>query len=77
MSRALRVLRVQRLAPVVTVQKWAQDFRRWVGERLGVEPVERLTPSQRFQRATRISAADQLRQRPDEPRQSQSRGIRM
>jgi ATP-dependent exoDNAse (exonuclease V) alpha subunit len=75
MSRALRALRVQRLAPVVAVQKWAQDFRRWVGERLGAEPVERLTPSQRFQRATRISAADQLRQRPDEPRQS--RGIRM
>jgi hypothetical protein len=77
MSRALRALRVQRLAPVVTVQKWAQDFRRWVGERLGVEPAERLTPSQRLQRSTRISAADQLRQRPDEPRQSQSRGIRM
>jgi conjugative relaxase-like TrwC/TraI family protein len=75
MSRTLRVLRVQRLAPVVAVQKWAQDFRRWVGERLGVEPVERLTPSQRFQQTTRISAADQLRQRPDEPRQS--RGIRM
>ena len=75
MSRALRVLRVQRLAPVVAVQRWAQDFRRWVGERLGVEPVERLTPSQRLQRSTRISTADQLRQRPDEPRQS--RGIRM
>jgi len=77
MSRALRALRVQRLAPVVAVQKWAQDFRRWVGERLGVEPAERLTPSQRLQRSTRIVAADQLRQRPDEPRQSQSRGIRM
>jgi conjugative relaxase-like TrwC/TraI family protein len=76
MSRALRALRVQRLAPVVAVQKWAQDFRRWMGEKIGAH-VEQLTPSQRLQRTTRISAADQLRQRPDEPRQSQSRGYHM
>jgi len=45
-----------------------------MGEKIGSH-AEQLLPSQRFQRATRIGAADQLRQRPDEPRQS--RGIRM
>ena len=74
-TRALRALRVQRLAPVQAVQRWTQDFKRWVGERMGVaQPVETLTPMQRIQRSLRASV-DLPRQRPDEPRQS--RGIRM
>jgi hypothetical protein len=53
------------------VQKWAQDFRRWMGEKIGAQ-VER--PTERVQRSVRISAT-LPRQRPDEPRQS--RGYRM
>ena len=75
-TRALRALRVQRRAPVVAVQRWTQDLRRWVGERMGVtQPVEALTPMQRIQQSLRASAALPPTQRPDEPRQS--RGIRM
>jgi len=75
-TRALRALRVQRLAPVVAVQRWTQELRRWVGERMGVaQPVEALTPRERIQQSLRASAALPPTQRPDGPRQS--RGMKM
>jgi hypothetical protein len=70
--RSLRVLRGERLAaPVLTLHRWAQEFRRWIGARVTVaEQVE----------APRLSQAQQVRQsihlaQRETPRQS--RGIRI
>jgi hypothetical protein len=66
--RALRVLRGERMAaPVLTLQRWAQDFRRWIGARAVVQvEAPALSSSQRFH----------LNQKQQEtPRQS--RGIRI
>ena len=67
-------MRTQALVPILAVQKWSEDFRRWVGEKMGVHvepPAERV---ERVQRALRVDMPP-LRQRPDEPRQGH--GIRM
>jgi hypothetical protein len=66
--RSLRVLRGERLAaPVLTLQRWAQEFRRWIGARAAVQvEAPALSWSQRFH----------LNQKQQEtPRQS--RGIRI
>jgi conjugative relaxase-like TrwC/TraI family protein len=66
--RALRVLRGERLvAPVLTLQRWAQEFRRWIGARAAAQvEAPALSWSQRFH----------LNQKQQEtPRQS--RGIRI
>jgi conjugative relaxase-like TrwC/TraI family protein len=73
-TRALRPMRTQALVPILAVQKWSEDFRRWVGEKMGLRvepPAERV---ERVQRALRVDMPP-LRQRPDEPRQGH--GIRM
>jgi conjugative relaxase-like TrwC/TraI family protein len=76
-ARAMRALRVQRLAPVQAVQRWTQDFRRWVGEKIGAH-VER--PTERVQRATQAVSQDwkerqkQLLQRMRANSQRQDRG---
>jgi hypothetical protein len=73
-TRVLRPMRTQALVPVLAVQKWSEDFRRWVGEKMGIRvepPAERV---QRVQRTLRVDMPP-LRQRPDEPRQGH--GIRM
>jgi len=66
--RSLRVLRGERLAaPVLTLHRWAQEFRRWIGARAAVQvEAPALSWSQRFH----------LNQKQQEtPRQS--RGIRI
>jgi len=70
--RSLRMLRGERMAaPVLTLQRWAQEFRRWIGARVTVAvQVE----------APRLSQTQQVRQsihlaQQETPRQS--RGIRI
>ena len=66
--RSLRVLRGQRMAaPGLTLQRWAQEFRRWIGARAAVQvEAPALSWAQRFH----------LNQKQQEtPRQS--RGIRI
>ena len=66
-ERAARTLRPGRMVSARLVQSWAQNFRQWLGERLGVtvEPTVRETVRERTA----------IVQRPDSPRQS--RGMRM
>jgi hypothetical protein len=61
----MRAMRAERLAPVERV---AQSFRQWLGERLGVEQTERVTAREFIAQAQREA---------QQQRQSQSRGIRM
>jgi len=69
--RSLRIHQGQRLAPVLVLHRWAQEFRRWIGARVTVaEQIE----------APRLSQAQQVRQsihiaQQETPRQS--RGIRI
>jgi hypothetical protein len=63
----LRVLREQRLSPVLTLQRWAQEFRRWIGARTAVQ-VE--APALSWKRQFHINQNQQ-----ETPRQS--RGIRI
>jgi conjugative relaxase-like TrwC/TraI family protein len=66
--RALRVLRGQRLAaPVLTLQRWAQEFRRWIGARAAMQ-VE--APALSWERRFHLNQKQQ-----ETPRQS--RGIRI
>jgi len=65
--RPLRVLREQRLSPVLTLQRWAQEFRRWIGARTAVQ-VE--APALSWKRQFHINQNQQ-----ETPRQS--RGIRI
>ena len=66
--RALRVLRGERMAaPVLTLQRWAQEFRRWIGARVTVQvEAPALSWAQRFHLAQKQQ---------ETPRQS--RGIRI
>jgi conjugative relaxase-like TrwC/TraI family protein len=66
-ERVTRTLRVGRTVSVRLVQQWAQDFRQWIGERLGLEQTQSL--------AMRQTVSERIVQRPDSPRQS--RGIHM
>jgi conjugative relaxase-like TrwC/TraI family protein len=66
-ERIGRTLRVGRTETVRLVQQWAQDFRQWIGERLGLEQTQSL--------AMRQTVSERIVQRPDSPRQS--RGIHM
>ncbi len=63
--RQFRALRVERLAPVERV---AQSFRQWLGQRLGMEQTQRVTAREFIAQAQREA---------QQQRQSQSRGIRM
>jgi len=66
--RPLRVLRGERLAaPVLTLQRWAQEFRRWIGARASAQ-VE--APALSWERRFLVSQKQQ-----ETPRQS--RGIRI
>ena len=66
--RPLRVLRGERLsAPVLTLQRWAQEFRRWIGARVAVQ-VE--APALSWERRFHLNQKQQ-----ETPRQS--RGIRI
>jgi len=66
--RSLRVLRGERLAtPVLTLQRWAQEFRRWIGARAAVR-VE--APALSWERRFHLNQKQQ-----ETPRQS--RGIRI
>ena len=69
----MRFMRGQPPNSVLVVQKWAEDFKLWVGQKVSVGAVER--PTQRVSPANRMAAVDAMRQRPDEPRQS--RGYRI
>jgi len=44
-SRALRPMRAQALAPVLVVQKWTQDFKQWVGQKLGPHKAQVIQPT--------------------------------
>jgi conjugative relaxase-like TrwC/TraI family protein len=66
-ERIGRTLRVGRMVSARLVQQWAQNFRQWLGERLGLEQTQSLTVHQ--------TVSERMVMRPDSPRQS--RGIRM
>ena len=67
-TRPLRMLRGQRMAaPVLTLQRWAQEFRRWIGARAAVQ-VE--APALSWERRFHLNPKQQ-----ETPRQS--RGIRI
>ena len=72
-SRAMRFMRGQPLNSVLVVQKWAGDFKAWVGQKIAMGAVER--PTQRVSPANRITAVNHVQQRPDEPRAT--RGYRI
>ena len=73
--RQMRALRVERLAPTQRlVLQWTRSVRQWLGERTGL--AERLRPSLAARLEMTMNVAP-LGQRPDPPRQSQSRGMRI
>lgn len=73
--RQMRALRVERLAPTQRlVLQWTRSVRQWLGERTGL--AERLRPSLAARQEMTMNVAP-LGQRPDPPRQSQSRGMRI
>jgi hypothetical protein len=69
-SRALRPMRAQALAPVLVVQKWTQDFKQWVGQKLGTQKAQVIQPTVKQDWAA-------VQQKIHAARQSQSRGYRV
>ena len=69
-SRALRPMRAQALAPVLVVQKWTQDFKQWVGQKLGTQKAQAIQPTVKQGWAA-------VQQKINDARQSQSRGYRV
>ena len=69
-GRALRPMRAQVLAPVLVVQKWTQDFKQWVGQKLGTQKAQVIQPTVKQDWAA-------VQQKINDARQSQSRGYRI
>ena len=72
--RQMRQIRVERLAPAERlVLQWTRSVRQWLGERVGLAEQMRQPVAARQDMRNTIG----WHQRPDPPRQSQSRGMRI